>query len=56
MFAALWPAYAEAYAKHEFQWIRRTFLLTLKGVVALNVRKRPVFTACSVSYLSAIIT
>ena len=37
MFAALWPAYAEAYAKHEFQWIRRTFLLTLKGVVALNV-------------------
>ncbi len=37
MFPALWPAYAEAYAKHEFQWIRQTFAMTLKGIVALNV-------------------
>jgi O-antigen/teichoic acid export membrane protein len=37
IFPALWPAYAEAYAKHEYQWIRRTFAMTLKGIVALNV-------------------
>jgi O-antigen/teichoic acid export membrane protein len=37
IFPALWPAYAEAYAKHEYQWIRQTFAVTLKGVVALNV-------------------
>ena len=37
IFPALWPAYAEAYAKHEFKWIRQTFAMTLKGVVALNV-------------------
>ena len=37
MFPALWPAYSEAYAKHEYQWIRQTFTTTLKGIVALNV-------------------
>ena len=37
IFPALWPAYAEAYAKHEYTWIRRTFAMTLKGVVAFNV-------------------
>ncbi len=37
MFPALWPAYAEAYAKRDYGWIRRTFLITMKATVALNV-------------------
>jgi len=37
IFPALWPAYAEAYAKHDYGWIRRTFLITMKGTVTLNV-------------------
>ncbi len=37
IFPALWPAYAEAYAKRDYGWIRRTFLMTMKGTVALNV-------------------
>jgi O-antigen/teichoic acid export membrane protein len=37
MFPALWPAYAEAYAKGELRWIRQTFKSTLKGIGALNV-------------------
>jgi O-antigen/teichoic acid export membrane protein len=37
IFPALWPAYAEAYAKREYGWIRLTFLITMKGTVALNV-------------------
>jgi O-antigen/teichoic acid export membrane protein len=36
MFPALWPAYAEAYARQDYGWIRRTFSLTMKGTVALN--------------------
>jgi O-antigen/teichoic acid export membrane protein len=37
IFPALWPAYAEAYAKGDYGWIRRTFSLTMRGTVALNV-------------------
>lgn len=37
IFPALWPAYAEAYAKHDYRWIRRTFSMTMKGTVALNL-------------------
>jgi O-antigen/teichoic acid export membrane protein len=37
VFPALWPAYAEAYAKQDYGWIRRTFSLTMKGTVALNL-------------------
>jgi O-antigen/teichoic acid export membrane protein len=37
IFPALWPAYAEAYARHDFGWIRRTFLITMKGTMALNL-------------------
>ncbi len=37
IFPALWPAYAEAYAKHDYQWIRRTFAITMKGTLALNL-------------------
>ncbi len=36
IFPALWPAYAEAYARKDYVWIRRTFSLTMKGTVALN--------------------
>ena len=37
IFPALWPAYAEAYARQDYQWIRRTFAGTMKGIFALNV-------------------
>ncbi len=37
MFPALWPAYAEAYARQDRTWIRHTFSATMKGVLALNV-------------------
>jgi len=36
-FPALWPAYAEAYAKRDYGWIRRTFAVTMTGTVALNL-------------------
>ena len=37
IFPALWPAYAEAYARRDYSWIQRTFSLTMKGTVALNL-------------------
>ncbi len=37
IFPALWPAYAEAYAKQDYGWIRRTFALTMTGTVGLNL-------------------
>jgi len=37
MFPALWPAYTEAYVKRDYTWIRRTFALTMRGTVALNL-------------------
>ncbi len=37
IFPALWPAYAEAYARRDYGWIRRTFTLTMKATVALNL-------------------
>lgn len=37
IFPALWPAYAEAFAKGDYAWIRRTFATTMKGVMALNL-------------------
>lgn len=37
MFPALWPAYAEAYARREYKWIRQAFAMTLKGVVTINI-------------------
>lgn len=36
IFPALWPAYAEAHARGDYAWIRRTFAMTMKGTVALN--------------------
>ncbi len=37
IFPALWPAYAEAYARRDYHWIRRTFSLTMTGTLALNL-------------------
>jgi O-antigen/teichoic acid export membrane protein len=37
IFPALWPAYAEAYARRDYAWIRRTFSFTLKATVAFNL-------------------
>ncbi len=37
IFPALWPAYAEAYATGDYGWIRRTFAMTMKGTVVLNL-------------------
>jgi len=42
LFPALWPAYAEAYAKGDYKWIRRTFAIAMTGTVTLN-------TACAVA-------
>jgi O-antigen/teichoic acid export membrane protein len=37
IFPALWPAYAEAYARRDYSWIRRAFSLAMKGTLALNL-------------------
>ena len=37
LFPALWPAYAEAYVRGDYAWVRRTFRITLRGTMALNL-------------------
>ncbi len=37
VFPALWPAYADAYARREFAWIRRTFTLAIRYTLALTI-------------------
>lgn len=37
LFPALWPAYAEAYARDDIAWMRRAFRLTLRATLALNL-------------------
>ncbi|HZP24840.1 MAG TPA: hypothetical protein VFB04_15435, partial [Terriglobales bacterium] len=37
LFPALWPAYAEAYARRDYGWIRRTFAFVMKGTIGLNL-------------------
>jgi O-antigen/teichoic acid export membrane protein len=37
LFPALWPAYAEAYARGDYAWIRRTFAITMAGTLLLNL-------------------
>jgi len=34
---SLWPAYAEAYARHDGEWIRRTFRLSLWSCIAITI-------------------
>ena len=36
IFPALWPAYAEAYARQDFSWIRSMFSRVMKGTLAFN--------------------
>jgi len=36
IFPALWPAYAEAYERRDYAWMRRAFRITLLGALALN--------------------
>lgn len=36
-FPALWPAYAEAQARGDVAWIRRTFAIAIRTTIALNV-------------------
>jgi len=45
VFPALWPAYAEAYARHDYAWMRKVFRLTLGGTLALNLACAVVFIA-----------
>ena len=37
VFPALWPAYAEAQARGDVAWIRRTFAIAIRTTIALNV-------------------
>ena len=37
VFPALWPAYAEAHARGDLAWMRRTFRLMLHGTLAVNL-------------------
>lgn len=36
-FPALWPAFTEAHARGDIAWIRRTFAVTMRTTIALNV-------------------
>ena len=45
IFPALWPAYAEAYARRDYDWMRRAFRFTLRGTLALNL-------ACGVLFIA----
>jgi O-antigen/teichoic acid export membrane protein len=45
VFPALWPAYAEAYARHDYAWMRRAFRFTLRGTLALNLAGSFIFIA-----------
>jgi O-antigen/teichoic acid export membrane protein len=37
VFPALWPAYAEAHAKRDYQWMRSAFRVTLRTTITLNL-------------------
>ena len=37
LFPALWPAYAEAYAKGDYVWMRSAFRATMRVTLAVNV-------------------
>ena len=45
VFPALWPAYAEAYARRDYAWMRRAFRVTMRGTLALNVVGAVIFLA-----------
>ncbi len=37
VFPALWPAYAEAFARRDYDWMRSAFRITLRGTLVLNL-------------------
>ena len=37
IFPALWPAYAEANARDDYGWVRRTFRFTMQATLALDL-------------------
>lgn len=37
VFPVLWPAYTEAYARGDYEWMRRAFRLMMRGTMALNL-------------------
>ncbi len=45
IFPALWAAYAEAYARGDYAWMRKAFRITLRGTLALNI-------ACAVLFIA----
>jgi len=45
VFPALWPAYAEAYARADYTWMRQAFRFVMRATVALNL-------ACGVVFVS----
>lgn len=46
LFPALWPAYADAYARGEYDWMRRAFRRTMQATLALNLAFALVLLTC----------
>lgn len=51
LFAAIWPAYADAYARGEYAWMRRTFHFLLRGTLALNLTCAVLFVALGKTFI-----
>jgi O-antigen/teichoic acid export membrane protein len=45
IFPALWPAYAEANARGDYGWVRRTFRFTMQATLALDLAAGMIFVA-----------
>jgi O-antigen/teichoic acid export membrane protein len=45
VFPALWPAYAEAYARQDYAWMRQAFRIVMRATLALNLAFAVVFIA-----------
>ena len=45
VFPALWPAYAEAFARRDYDWMRSAFRITLRGTLVLNLTFAVMFMA-----------
>jgi O-antigen/teichoic acid export membrane protein len=45
VFPALWPAYAEAYARQDYAWMRHAFRIVMRATLALNL-------ACAVVFIT----
>ena len=51
LFPALWPAYAEAHARGDAAWIRRTYQRTARATLALNLGCAAVLVGCGRSVI-----